>query len=609
MTANGVGKLLFWSMVFTGLALGSAQAANGFAQFGEPKYPPDFQHFDYVNPDAPKGGTLALSLVSTNASFDKFNPFTLKGVVAPGLLDLVFETLTINSLDEPNTQYGLLADDIQLAPDASAVTFHLNPLAHFSNGDPVTAAEVKYSFEILRGNKSSPNFKAYFSEIDKVSVVDPQAIRFDFKRPGRDLAFVAGSLPVFSPKWTIGATGEKISFDQLRLEKPVASGPYIIDKVAQGESLTYRRNPDYWGRDIPVRRGSFNFDHVVYKLYKDRATQVSAIRALDYDFYPEDQMRFWCCQYIGKHFDDGSLVKEIQLQHNLIPFNGYAFNLRVERFKDPRVRRALGYIYDWDWVNDKILGSEFDRVESYFSNSPLAAEGLPSEAELKLLEPYRDQLDPAVFGPMVHQPTTHGPGGLRDNFTKALELFAQAGWHYRDGALRNDRGEPFTLKVQGGAASGPGVEPYYLNLRKLGIQVERHGAEATSDRAKTRRFDFEFTSVSFRKARDPAPELWRNLNSADADVPGSDNVAGVKSPVVDALLRKLLDAQTAEEQTTAAHALDRVLIHGYYLLPWRYLKHSYLIHNARLVHPATLPLYFGPYEWLFAAWWDHGAAK
>jgi len=600
-------KSLIWLAALFSMATVAANAAQGVAQYGEPKYPAGFQHFDYVNPDAPKGGSLVLSTVSTNSSFDKFNPFTLKGIVAPGLLDLVFETLTITSLDEPNTQYGLLADDIQIAPDYLSATFHINPQAKFSNGDPVTASAVKYSFEILRSGKSSPNFKAYFSEIDKLVVVDPQTVRFEFKRRGRDLSFVAGSLPVFSPKWGVNAQGEKIPFDQLRLETPIASGPYVVEKASQGQSVTYRRNPDYWGTNIPSRKGGYNFDIVTYKLYKDRATQVSALRALDYDFYPEEQMRYWCCQYIGRHFDDGTLVKEKLLHHNLIPFNGYAFNLRLDRFKDLRVRQALDYVYDWEWSNDKIFDSEFDRVESYFSNSPLAADGLPGEAELKLLEPYRDQLDPAVFGPMLRQPSTKPPGSIRANLEKALDLFAQAGWHYKDGVLRNDKGEPFSIEIQG-TGSNLLLEAFYLNLKKIGVQVNRRGAEAVSDRAKIRKFDFEFTSVVFRKSRDPGPELWRNLNSADADVPGSDNVVGLKSPVVDALIKKVLEADSQDELTTATHALDRVLVHGYYLLPWRYLKNYYLIYNKKLVRPDVVPLYYGPYEWVFTAWWDASAA-
>ncbi|MFM8333420.1 MAG: extracellular solute-binding protein, partial [Candidatus Methylumidiphilus sp.] len=334
-------------------------AVHAVAQFGEPKYPASFTHFDYVNPNAPKTGTLNLSTVSQNSSFDKYNPFTLRGKVAPGVLELVFETLTVNSLDETNTQYGLLADDIQLAQDFSAATFHINPQAKFSNGDPVTAKDVKYSFETLAGRKASPKFKAYFSEIKQVVVVDEHTVRFEFTRKGRDLSFVAGSLPVFSPKWGVKPNGEKTPFEQLRLEQPIASGAYFIDASPSGQNVIYRRNPAYWGKDIPARRGGLNFDKIVYKLYKDADTQVAAMRAGDFDFFAETRMRYWCCQFIGKRFDDGELIKELVVHHNFSAMNGYAFNLRRERFKDARVRQALSLAYDWQWLNYKIFDDQF----------------------------------------------------------------------------------------------------------------------------------------------------------------------------------------------------------------------------------------------------------
>ena len=582
----------------------SAWAAHAVAQFGEPKYPATFTHFDYVNPDAPKAGTLNLSTVSQNSSFDKYNPFTLKGKVAPGVLELVFETLTVNSLDETNTQYGLLADDIQLAPDFSSTTFHINPQAKFSNGDPVTAKEVKYAFDTLTSRQASPKFKAYFSEITRLVVVDDHTVRFEFSRKGRDLSFVAGSLPVFSPKWGVKANGEKTPFEQLRLEQPLASGAYSIEASPSGQNVIYRRNPGYWGRDIPVRRGSLNFDTIVYKLYKDSDTQVAAMRAGDFDFFSETRMRYWCCQFIGKRFDDGELIKEQVVHHNFSAMNGYVFNLRRERFNDPKVRQALSLAYDWQWLNYKIFDDQFERQDSYFAHTPLQAKGLPSAAEIKLLEPYRAELDPAVFGPVVEQVSTKPPNSLRKNMAKALELFAQAGWHNTDGVLRNSKGEAFEIEVPGGRGNML-LDAFFLNLQKLGIVlITRATTDPAADRVRMKNFDYDFTSVAFREARDPAAELWRNLNSAGADVPGSENIIGVKSHVVDDLIKKLYESSTQEEQETAAHALDRVLLHGYYVLPWRYLNHHYLIYHKRLQRPNVLPLYYAAYEWVINTWWD-----
>ncbi len=583
------------------LAAGQAMAAHAVAQFGEPKYPPDFKHFDYANPQAPKGGRLTLS--SMSSSFDKFNPFSLRGRAAPGLSELVFETLTTLSLDERNTQYGLLAQDIEVAADFGSVVFRLHPQAKFSNGDPVTAKDVKYSFGVLTSRKASPRFKSYFSEIEDVSVVDRLTVKFTFKRPGRDLSFVAGSLPVFSPKWSLDAKGEKIEFDKLRLEKPIASGPYVIDKADEGSNISYRRNPDYWGQNIPVRRGSFNFDVVDYKLYKDRDTQVAALRAREYNFFSEVQMRYWCCQYIGKHFDSGELVKEVLPHSNPPSMNGWVVNLRRERFADPRVRQALNYTLDFEWINGKIFDNEFKRVQSYFSGTPLAATGLPSEAELKLLEPYRSQLPPEVFGPMFEQPTNNRPGDIRRNLKKALELFAQAGWTNKDGVLRNAKGEPFVLEVAGSRNQSPFTDPIYRNLAVVGIVVQKKLSDAATTRRRMNQFDYDYASVSLREARMPGGELWRNFNSKDADVPGSENVAGVKSPVVDELIKKLMDANSQAELETTAKALDRVLIHGHYFIPWRYLTKHYLIYNKSLERPKTLPTYYAANEWATQFWW------
>ncbi len=578
-------------------------AAHAVAFFGEPKYPADFTHFNYINPDAPKGGSMVLSLVTLNSSFDKFNPYSLRGVPAPGLAELVFETLTINGLDEPNTQYGLLADDINVAEDFGSTTFRINALAKFSNGDPVTAYDVEYSFKVMTSKAASPRYSAYFSEIKSVEVLDERRIRFVFKRKGRDLSFIAGSLPVFSPKWGL-SDQEVIDFSDLRFENPIATGPYTIEQARSGRDIIYKRNPDYWGRDIPVQKGTFNFDKIVYKLYKDRDTQVAALRAGDYDFLSENQMRYWCCQYIGKRFDSGEIQKRRFLHANPPAMNGWVLNLRKPRFQDVRVRKALNYAMDFEWINDKIFDSEFSRVDSYFSNTSLAAKGLPNEQELAVLEPWRDQLPEAVFGPMFEQPTTVPPHRLRDNLDIALQLFAEAGWHYRDGLLRNEAGEPFVIEVAGSRRQSPFTDPINHNLAKLGIQVRTSLADAATLRARMRNFEFDYTSVSLREARMPGDELWRALNSDAADRPGSENIAGVKSPVVDALITQLLNANSQEELETLASALDRVLIHNHYFIPWRYLKNHYVMFNQRLQYPQTLPLYYAATDWAVRAWWD-----
>jgi peptide/nickel transport system substrate-binding protein/microcin C transport system substrate-binding protein len=591
-----------------GLVGGSARGAHAVAQFGDPRYGPGFDHFDYVNPEAPRGGTLNLSIVSQNSSFDKLNPFSLKGKPAPGLVELMFETLTVLGLDEPNTQYGLIADDIRVAPDFASVEFHVDSRARFSNGDRITAADVLYSYEVLTSKQASPRFKAYFAEVKRVVQVDAATVRFEFKRKGRDLSFIAGSLPVFSSRWGAPEGQAPTPFDQLRMEAPVASGPYVIESASSGQDVTYRRNPRYWGDVLPVRRGAFNFERVVYKLYKDADTQVAALRAGEFDFFSETRMRYWCCQFIGKRFDSGELKKQIFEHRNPPAMNGYVVNLRKKRFQDPRVREALNFALDFEWVNQKIFDNEFERVTSYFSNTPLAATGVPSDVELALLEPYRGQIPDAAFGPMYAQPSTRPPSSLRTNLTRALELLAASGWHDDNGVLKNTDGEPFVIEVAGARNQNPYLDPYYLNLSRLGITVRKRLTDAPSARQRMNKFDFDFTSISLREGRMPGAELWRTFNSKDADAAGSENVAGVKSRAVDELIQKLLDASSQAELETIAHALDRVLVHSHYVVPWRYLTQHYVIFNEKLRRPDQLPPYSGAYDWAVGAWWDGSSA-
>lgn len=590
-------------LVSATLGPAAAHAAVGYAQYGEPKYRDGFTHFDYVQPDAPKGGTLTLGNTATNSSFDKLNPFNLKGRPAPGLLELVFETLATYSLDETNSQYGLLADDIVIADDFRSATFHLHPQARFSNGDRITASDVQYSFDTLTGKKASPRFRSFFAEIARVVVVDESTVRFEYKRRGRDLAFVAGSLPVFSPRWGLQADGSLKPFDELRLETPIGSGPYRIERLDNERGITYVRNPRYWGSTIPVRRGTYNFDRVVYKLYKDQEAQIAALRAGEFDVLSMPQSRVWCCAFIGKRFDSGELARHIFPNRNPTAMNGWAFNLRRPAFQDKRVREAIGLILDFDWINQRVLRNDFTRMDSYFPGTPLQARGLPSAEEVALLEPWRDRLDPAVFGPMVELPTTRPPHSLRQNWERALQLFAEAGWTVQDGELRNARGEPFTLEVAGTRSPSPHTEPFNLNLAKAGIHLRRVVYDAATQKKRLNDFDFDFQMVTWREGRLPGAELLRNFDSKTADKKGSENVIGLKDPVVDALIRKLLDAETQQELEITGRALDRVLMHGHYIIPFRYINEHHLVAHRDLAWPERLPDYYGPYEWVLATWW------
>ncbi|VWC31746.1 peptide ABC transporter substrate-binding protein [Burkholderia lata] len=591
------------------LAATAAHAAYAIAQYGEPKYPPGFKHFDYVNPDAPKGGTLVLANPNRLTSFDKFNPFTMRGNSAPGI-DMLFESLATGSSDEPASAYGLLADDIDIAPDRRSVTFHLNPRARFSNGDRVTADDVKFSFDTLKSKQAAPQFGAYFAEITKAVVVDPSTVRFEFRSANRELPLIAGGMPVFSRKWGLRADGSRIPFDQLAFEQPIGSGPYLIERYDNGRTITYRRNPAFWGADLPVRIGTNNFERIVYKLYGDGVARLEAFKAGEYDVLVEYIARNWTRRDVGKRFDSGELVKREFRQHNGAGMQGFFMNLRRPLFRDVRVRQALDLAFDFEWLNRQLFYSAYTRLDSYFADTDLQATGTPGPGELKLLEPLRAQLDPAVFGPMVTQPNTNPPGSLRANLLKARTLLAQAGWTYRDGALRNAKGEPFTFEIldDSGAAMEGIVTAYQRNLAKLGIDARFRTADYALLQKRLDAFDYDMTTIRLPGVQVPGAEQFSRYGSKFADEPGSDNFIGLKSPAVDALLHALGTAQTRDDLLDATHALDRVLMHGYYAVPQWYSTTHRVAYKRTLAYPQTLPLYYSAEGWVVSTWWakpDH----
>lgn len=581
-------------------------ADHAVAMYGTPKYAADFTHFDYANPAAPKGGTLALATSYAATDFDKLNPFTLRGNPAPGLLELVFETLAVYSLDETMTQYGVIAEDIAIADDARSVTFTLNPKARFSNGDAITAEDVRYSFETLTSAKASPRFRLYFAGVSGVEVLSARKIRFNFERDNRELAFTLGTLPVFSPKWGQDADGEPRSFDEIVKHNPIASGPYSVESADYGRgNVTYKRNPNYWAADLPSRRGTHNFERITYKLFRDYDLQVEAFKAGVFDIMVEGKARNWCCVYNGVRFDRGEVTKRLFEHKNVPAMNGYIFNLRHKRFQDVRVRKALSLAFDFYWVNKNIFYEEYRQPYSYFSTTDLAATGLPGEDELALLEPWREQLDPAVFGPMVEFPSTEAPRSLRDNIIEGQKLLEEAGWVYRDGALRNAEGEPFILEAS--LTEGiplPRIETYLRNVALYGIEIRRRLTDQVTSRRDMQKFDFDLSHVVLRESRMPGGDIAAKFNGADADVEGSENVIGVKSPAIDFLLKKLSTAADEASLRAAARALDRVLMHGYYVVPERYSFEHRAAYDTRLAWPETLPDYYAVYDWALAFWWE-----
>jgi microcin C transport system substrate-binding protein len=604
--------------LLAGLGANIALAGQGIAQYGKPKYPDGFTHFDYVNPNAPRGGTLVLPNPGQRTSFDKFNPFTLRGITAPGI-ELMFESLAEGSADEVSSIYGLLADDIQVAKDHKSATFHLRSEAKFSDGSPVLAADVKYSFDTLMSGKAHPRYKTTFADIKEAVVLSDRSIRFDFKNDNTELPILAGTFPVFSRNWGKQADGTVIPFEKLAFETPIGSGPYLIESFKAGKSIVFKKNPNYWadqlGKPLNIRVGFYNFDRVLYKLYSDDAVRLEAFKAGEFDALVEYRAKIWAKGYVGSKFDQGVLLKKAFLNHNGAGMQGFAMNVRRPIFKDARVREALGYALDFEWLNRQIFFDQYSRINSYFTNSDLSANfdgpRKPTESELKLLKPlkakYPQWVPDAVFGPMPAAPSTQPPGSLRQNLKKARELLLHAGWQYRDGALRNEKGEPFRFEiVEDGGFFLRVISAYVRNLEKLGVQVDIRTSDFALHQKRMNEYDFDMTTVRFQDSQNPGNELWDRFGSQAAKEKGSDNVIGVQSPVVDALIDEITKAQNREQLRTATRALDRVLWNSYYVVPqWYNPTHRVAFrHEMRYPEP---PLYYSAEAWIMQNWWKEEA--
>ncbi len=608
MKISGQNSRMRGWLLWFGLALSAAPswAAHAYAQFGDVKYAPGFTHFGYVNPNAPKGGEFRLVPPTRPTNFDKFNPFTLKGTGPSGLGQLMFESLMTGNSEEPTTAYGLLAEDIDVAPDGLSVTFRLNPKARFNDGSPVLAADVVYSFQTLIGPLAAPQYKTIYAEVKKASALGERTVRFDFASPNRELPLVVGGMAVFSRKWGGGK-----SFDQIVTEVPIASGPYRPASDRLGRDITYVRRADYWGVDLPVRKGMFNFDRVAYKVYLDETARFEGLKAGEFDFMREFVSRNWARQYKGKQFDNGEIAKRAFENHNPGDFQGYIFNTRRDKFKDVRVRQAVALAMDFEWLNRQLFYGIYTRVQGYFPNSDFHADGLPGPDELALMEPLRAKLKPEVFGPAPVPASTDPPGSLRENLRKARALLAEAGWTYRDGALRNAKNEAFTIEFLNDQPSLIRVAtPLQTALKKLGIEMSFRTVDFSLSQQRMQNYDFDMTSMRLPGNTAPGGELFELFGSKSAETPGSSNYWGIADPAVDAIVGKVVTATTRPELTTALRVLDRVLSAGYYSIPM-YYGSAFLVgyRPAGVVLPPTIPPYYDVGDWALATWWASPANK
>lgn len=583
----------------------AAWAAHGYALWGELKYPANFPNFSYVNPQAPKGGELRLVSNLRYSTFDKYNPFTIKGSPPAYLSALMFDSLLTGAADEIGAAYGLLAEDVDVPPDGLSATFRLRPQARFHNGDPVLAADVKHSFDTLLGPHTSPAYKAALEDLDGLDVVDERTVRFRFKRKNREMPLTVGGMPIFSRKWGV-ENGKAKRFDEVVMDKPIGSGPYRIGDVKFGKDITYVRDPNYWGRDLNVRRGSANFDRITVKIYTDATARLEALKAGEFDLMRINVSKDWARAMIGRKFNSGELVKG-EFRHQLpAGFQSYILNTRLPKLQDPRVREALGLAMDFEYMNRQLFYNSYQRVQGLFGNTECRSSGTPSPEELALLEPWRGKVPEGVFGPVYVAPRTDAPHSLRDNLRKARDLLKQAGWEVRDGALRNARGEPMVLEYLDSQETGARVvTPWIRNLEKLGIQLNFRPVDFALYQQRLQKKEFEVISLNILGTHTPGQEYVDLFGSKSADIEDSGNYTGIKSPAVDDLLRRMTSAQTKAEFLPACRALERVIMQSHILIPqWTAPTHRMVYNAWRLQPSGAMPPYAQGEGWVIDSWWS-----
>ncbi|MDJ0832676.1 MAG: extracellular solute-binding protein [Gammaproteobacteria bacterium] len=579
--------LLGLALSFNALAV---EPVHGLAMHGDLKYPPGFTHFDYSNPNAPKGGKVNLSALG---SFDSLNPFILKGRDANSL-GLVFDTLTTSSDDEAFSQYGLLASSMEVPQDRSWVIFNLRPEARFHDGSPITTEDVAFSLEILK-TKGHPFYRSYFGNVGEPEILGPHRIKLSFEGgENREMPLIIGQLPILSKAWW--STRE---FDKTTLEFPLGSGPYRVKTVDPGRSITYERVEDYWARDLPVNKGRYNFDQIRIDYYRDSTIALEAFKAGEFDFRQENVAKNWATAYDIATVKNGQIIKEAIAHEQGTGMQAFVINTRRDMFKDLRVREALGLLFDFEWTNKNLFYDAYTRSNSYFSNTELASSGLPQGEELAILERYRDQLPPELFTKPFTLPATRGDGNIRPNLRQALRLFKQAGWQLKNKRLVDQNNAPMAFEI---LLVQPTFErivlPFKNNLEKLGIEVSVRTVDTSQYKNRLDQFDFDMAVGNFGQSLSPGNEQRDFWSSAVADEPGSRNLMGIRNPVVDELIELVISAPDRDSLVARTRALDRVLLWQHYLIPnWHITKHRIVYWN-KFAHPEITPRYaLGFYTW------------
>lgn len=575
------------------IAAAGAVPTHGVALYGDPKYPAGFTAFDYVNPDAPRGGVLRQAAYG---AFDTLNPFVLNGI-APAGIGLTHDTLMKSSADEPFTLYGLIADEVDISPDRTRVAFHINPRARFSDGSPITADDVVFSFERLR-DQGVPAYRAYYRDVARVETPDSLTVVFHLGQGhNRELPLILGELPVLSRAWWQGR-----DFTKTDLDIPVSSGPYRIQSLVPGRSIVYRKNPDYWARDLNVNRGMYNFDEIRYDVYRDTTVAVEALKAGLIDVRFENEAKKWDALNQSEAVRSGALKARIFPHQMPAGMQGFVYNLRRPIFQDIRVRQALARAFDFDWTNRHLFYGAYRRTGSFFENAYLKATGKPSAEERAVMEPLRKDIPAAAWDAL---PRLTSESDMRQNLGQALALLKQAGWQVdRRGVLRNKAGQPFRFEILLDAASGMVWErvvlPFTDRLSRLGIQADIRTVDSIQYKNRLDSYDYDMIVAVWGQSFSPGNEQRYFWGSAAADTPGSLNYAGVKNPAVDALIEKIVAADTQAKHLAAVQTLDRVLLSLNFVIPHWYTPEHRYFYRDRFGMPSVIPMKGTDVLW----WWQ-----
>ncbi len=576
--------LLMAALVMAGPAAADDQPRHAMSMFGDLKYPPGFKQFDYVNPDAPKGGTVRLAAIGT---YDTLNPFTLKGVPAAGA-GLLFQTLTVNSGDEPFSEYGVIAQSFIVPEDRSWVAFNLRPEARFNDGSRITPEDVVFTFDILK-TKGAPNYRSYYADVVKAEVSAPGQVKFTFRAGDNpELPLIVGQLPVL-PR----AYWAEREFDRTTLDAPLGSGPYVVESADPGRSITYKRVANHWSEAIPAMKGQYNFDRIRFDYYRDSTVALEAFKGGEYDFRQENVAKDWATGYDAPAVSEGLIKREEIVNEQPTGMQGFVMNVRRPIFADRRVREAIAYAFDFEWTNRTLFYGAYKRTRSYFSNSELASRGLPGPAELKILEPFRGQIPDEVFTKEYVPPATDGSGNLRDNLRIAFDLLKSAGWVVKERRLVNEKtGEPMSFEI---LLSQPTWErislPFAKNLERLGIQARVRTVDSAQYQKRMETFDYDMTVEVFPQSLSPGNEQRDMWSSAMAKVEGSRNTIGVADPAIDKLVELVINAPDRQALIDRTRALDRVLLWGHYTVPNWHIQTWRVAYWDRFARPAVTAKY------------------